>query len=65
MQSSVSQKIQLNVWEYCRKQVHWRKVNPDLIVLSDDFEKNPDSLQKVDTVINKGEIVKENQIPLI
>ena len=37
----------------------------DLIVLSDDFEKNPDSLQKVDTVINKGEIVKENQIPLI
>ena len=37
----------------------------DLIVLSDDFEKNPDSLQQVDTVINKGEIVKENQIPLI
>jgi len=37
----------------------------DLIVLNDDFEKNPDSLQQVDTVINKGVIVKENQIPLI
>ena len=37
----------------------------DLIVLSDDFEKNPDSLQQVDTVIKQGEIVKKNQISLI
>ena len=28
-------------------------------------DKNPDSLQQVDTVIKKGKIVKENQIPLI
>ena len=37
----------------------------DLIVLSDDFEKNPNSLKQVDTVINKGVVVKKNQIPLI